>query len=528
MALPTTTVSSDAGAVRRLARAFDATDYVVAGMLCLVVFGIGLFHLDSFPPLWFDEGWTVCVARTWVELGHYGCLLNGEPAPPSLAAHFPVVASIAASFTLFGVGIWQARIVGLCYTLCALLLLYGIARRAFNRPVALATLVLVLAVPVGWQIHPLVIGRQVLGEMPMLCFLLAGYACLLRSTGHRRWLVAAAACWALAWMTKAQLAPFLVASLAGTACLAGMSRDWATVRRSLGLLAGAWLGYRILIAMRDIALDGHTLPQLPAAGMTQAIALVLVPSIRLETMQLMLLRWPEYTAGLAYGAWSLSRAARQEESPSVERTVRIMLLLLAGSWLAWFALLCAGAPRYAVPGLFIAAPFAATLFSDLTGGFSPAVFRRRVADLARGRSHACSRAGTGLLLLLLVVMGWVAVQERYALRSREDDRDLMAVIEYLHRATPPASLIETYDSELFLFLNRRYTYAPPSALVEMIQHDQDPNVPITYDPLRDHPDYLVVGDFGRRAHFYKSLIAQNLVRLVTTIGRYQIYEPVRS
>ena len=64
---------------------------------------MGLFELEVTPPLWWEEGWTLCVARQWVETGHYGCLLNGQPAPPILAGHFPVVASIAAGFRLFGV-----------------------------------------------------------------------------------------------------------------------------------------------------------------------------------------------------------------------------------------------------------------------------------------------------------------------------------------------------------------------------------------------------------------------------------------
>src|SRR5512134_3160056 len=90
--------------IGRMERASTATDFTVAGLLFLIVFGSGLVHLESFPPLWFDEGWTVCVARIWVEIGHYDCLLRGGPAPPSLAAHFPVVASVAVSFKLFGVG----------------------------------------------------------------------------------------------------------------------------------------------------------------------------------------------------------------------------------------------------------------------------------------------------------------------------------------------------------------------------------------------------------------------------------------
>ena len=88
--------------IERLNSASWVVDATVAGVVFLMVFGSGLIHIESFPPLWFDEGWTVCVARTWVELGHYGCLFKGEPAPPSLAAHFPVVASVAAGFALFG------------------------------------------------------------------------------------------------------------------------------------------------------------------------------------------------------------------------------------------------------------------------------------------------------------------------------------------------------------------------------------------------------------------------------------------
>ena len=140
------------------------TDLAVAACLFLMVFSSGLIHIQSFPPLFFDEGWTVCVARTWVESGHYGCLLMGEPAPPSLAAHFPVVASVAASFSLLGVGVWQTRVVGLLYTFGALLLLYAVTRRLYGRSVAIAALALLILVPLKWSIHPLYLGRQVLGR----------------------------------------------------------------------------------------------------------------------------------------------------------------------------------------------------------------------------------------------------------------------------------------------------------------------------------------------------------------------------
>lgn len=518
----------DRSLVERLDSASWMPDVVVLGLLFLMVFGSGLIHIESFPPLFFDEGWTVCVARTWVEIGHYGCLLRGEPAPPSLAAHFPVVASVAASFTLFGVGVWQTRLVGLLYTFGAFLLLYLLTRRLYGRSVAIAALALLMLVPLKWSIHPLYIGRQVLGEMPLLCFLLAGFVCFLRSRQRPLWLVAAIACWALALMTKAQVAPFLIVSFAGAMVLLGLRRNWSAVR-GLGIaMIGSWSGFRILIEAKSWLLSGHTMAHPPIDGMTEAIALVFVPAIRLETIQLLFVSWAEYPLGLAYAAWRVHRTSGSQDQASLEQTTQTMLVLLAGSWLAWFAFLSAGEPRYALPGLFLAAPFTAVLFYDTTRGFNVAFVSSALLGLVQRRRVTSEGLKAVVVVVLLLVMGWVALQERYAFRAREDDRDLFAVTQYLHSATPTTALIETYDSELFLFLNRPYTYASPRHLVEIIRREQGQPQVVTYDPLQSKPDYLVVGEYGRWAGFYKPLIAQNRVRLVTTIGRYQIYEPVRS
>ncbi|MBX3370243.1 MAG: glycosyltransferase family 39 protein [Nitrospira sp.] len=504
------------------------TDLVVAACLFLTVFGSGFIHIESFPPLFFDEGWTVCVARTWVESGHYGCLLRGEPAPPSLAAHFPVVASVAVSFALFGVGVWQTRVVGLLYTFAALLLLYAVARRLFGRLVAIVSLALLILVPLKWSIHPLYLGRQVLGEMPLLCFLLAGFVCFLRSAHRPLWLGAAIGCWSLAFMTKAQVAPFLIASFVGTIVILTLRRNWSVVRQLAVVLIGSWAGFRFLIEAKNWLLSGHTMAHPSTDGMTEAIALVFVPAIRLETIQYLFVAWAEYPLGLAYAAWRLHRTPASRDEESVAQTAQIMLLLLAGSWLAWFAFLSAGEPRYALPGLFLSAPFAALFVYEATRGFDVRYLLRTLAELVPGRRVTPQGLKAAVVVVLLAIMGWGAVQERYAFRAREDDRDLFAVTQHLNTTTSPTALIETYDSELFLFLNRPYTYALPKHLVEIIRREQGQAQAVTYDPLQQNPDYLVVGEYGRWAGFYKPLIAQNRVRLVTTIGRYQIYEPVRS
>lgn len=336
------------------------------------------------------------------------------------------------------------------------------------------------------------------------------------------------ACWAVALMTKAQVVPFLLASFAGTMVILGFRRNWSTVWEMGLVMIGSWGGFQFLVEAKNWLLSGHTMANPSADGMTEAIALVFVPAIRLETIQYLFVAWAEYPVGLAYAAWRLHRTPASGSQASVEQTAKLMLLLLAGSWLAWFAFLSAGEPRYALPGLLLAAPCAALFFHDVTRGFNGGYLLKTLAGLVRGRRVTAQELKAAVVMVLLVIMGWGAVQERYAFRAREDDRDLFAVTQYLNTATPPTAVIETYDSELFLFLNRPYTYAFPRHLVEIIRRDQGQAQAVTYDPLQSKPDYLVVGEYGRWAGFYKPLVAQHRVRLVTTIGRYQIYEPVRS
>ncbi len=86
-------------------------------LLCLTLLGLLLafassLYLEQIPPLWWDEGWTMSVARNWVQSGFYGQFLDGEKQPPGLSAAFPVVAQVALSFRLFGVGVWQGRLPG--------------------------------------------------------------------------------------------------------------------------------------------------------------------------------------------------------------------------------------------------------------------------------------------------------------------------------------------------------------------------------------------------------------------------------
>src|SRR2546422_620504 len=139
----------------------------------------GVLNLEVAPPLGWDEGWTLMVARNWVERGHYGRLLDGAQVAPGLAAALPAVAPIALCFRLFGVGVWQGRLPGVLFTVAALVVLYCLVCRLYGHRVAAAALGFLLLVPGHVPFHPLFWGRQALAEMPLLFYLLAGSCCLL-------------------------------------------------------------------------------------------------------------------------------------------------------------------------------------------------------------------------------------------------------------------------------------------------------------------------------------------------------------
>ena len=76
-----------------------------------------------------------------------------------------------------------------------------------------------------------------MAELPMLFFVLAGYLAFLSGVRGKGWAVAAATfLWALALVTKLQVLPFWLASLAACAAYAARLRHWRLALVSLGTI----------------------------------------------------------------------------------------------------------------------------------------------------------------------------------------------------------------------------------------------------------------------------------------------------
>ena len=255
-------------------------------VLGLIVLFLSVYKLESAPAFWWDEGWTLSVARNWVEHGHYGNLRNGEPVPPGLSGAWPIVAPIALSFQLFGVGLWQGRLVGVLFTLGALLLMYVLSRRLYNQAVGLTTLFVMSFMAIHPALHAVLTGRQVLGEMPVLFYLLLGYVCLfagLQGAGKiALWgLAGAALAWGIALNTKLQAMPFWMVSLLGPLVLMAWQRRWAVVGRLGTGLLGTLLIAQGLVWVGHVYLN----PGEVMSGLYDVTAFVPVAQVRLMAVQ---------------------------------------------------------------------------------------------------------------------------------------------------------------------------------------------------------------------------------------------------
>jgi hypothetical protein len=213
--------------------------------------------------------------------------------------------------------------------------------------------------------------------------------------------------------------------------------------------------------------------------------------------------------GLGYAGWQWIVRQRRRTPETAEDTLRLMLLLLAGSWFGWFLVLSAGWTRYAFPGIFLATPFLAALLHDMTGGFRPWYTLRKSLSLFSPQRDrlavvACGALALGTLMCLTTMRDLGYFRDHTSLAA-------VQVANYLNATVRPDEQIETVESELLFMLDRPYHYP--------LKFDQP------YSQLT--ANYLVVSNYGHSFQLYNQVIANGSYRLLFTLDRYQIYERVK-
>jgi 4-amino-4-deoxy-L-arabinose transferase-like glycosyltransferase len=508
----------------------------------LAILFCAFFNLARVPAMQWDEGWTMTVARTWVEREHYGRLLLGQPAPPGLEAALPVTGAVALSFRLFGVGVWQGRLAAVAYTLGALALLYALARLLYDRRIGAATLAVAILMAPHMAVNPLLSGRMAMAELPMLFFLLAGYLCLFYALRRSLWLMLPAALlWGIGLATKAQPLPFWALSLAaplllavdrGRRTLTAGRMDWRFWRTPAALavgIIGALAVRQQMPTVEAFVLSGHTLPATPLSGLLSVTGLVWSTQARIAAVAMLIVAGLPTLTALCYPLISLRSRSSWFPAGSADAvaSVRLALWVFAASWLGWFVCLSVGWLRYLFPAVFVGSIFTAAMLDRLTGGFDIR-FTMEHGRLALRRAGFNRRNVGALAASILIAMAVPATVVAFArAHVLEVDTSSAQVAAYLNAQTPSAALIETYETELMFLLDRPYHYPPDQTNVQIIRRmDMGQSPAYTYDPLAADPDYLVDGPVSRPAGLYTPALRTHF-RPVFAAGEYVVYQRQR-
>jgi 4-amino-4-deoxy-L-arabinose transferase-like glycosyltransferase len=487
-----------------------------------------IFKLDVIPPPWFDEGWAMSMARNWVEYGHYGQMRSGIPVSGDmLNIGVPVVAPIALSFKLFGVGFWQGRLPSVLFTICAFIVTYGLARRLYNPRVSVAALAVLVFLSADRWVHPFVIGRLATGEMAAAFFLLLGYLVLALAWERPPYIAGAGLLMGLAAVTKIQALPFTFLALALPAILlllVGKRRSAGLLLATLGAFA---LSYVALRSLQQLLQPSHGL-QFSTWDLLGTTAVVFSANARTDAAKGIIQNaLPAIIAqGLVLARFRIIFQKETREDP--RRVVQFSLATFAVSWLAWYLLLSIGWLRYLFVPVFISSPAIADVIQRLSGGFR---FRETVRQVANALKWP-PKVSHLLAFLFVFLLAWVARQSlgvpRLAYFGLEDS-SAQAVADYVNQQTPSDTLVETYEMELFVLLARPYHYPPDQVQLDLNRRTfMKEDIPVTYDPLVDDPDLLILGPMATLWGLYPPSMLDSEFTLVQSIGPYDVYERLRG
>lgn len=518
------TLSQGVAAMRQ-SRLLRAAGLLVAqsAVVALLVF-LTTYNLEHYPRTWFDEGSHLHVPKTLVQNGVYadrsaeGFRYYG----PTAGVGPTVLLPIALVFKLAGIGLLQARLVMVVYLLAAILLFAAAVRYKYGLKVAGLATALLITSP---SINLLYLGRQVLGEVPALAFLMLGLLAWWRSTAQGRYatahLMLATLSFGLTALTKNQFTLVLMPTFVTLLAL-----DYLYYRQLaprfylvplLGTVGAATLGYlvQVLIALAGTGDAVATLRLLRDAS--GGAIFVFSPARMLSSLKFLM--GPDVFAywglpALAYGLF----LARQRNLGGLHQAFLVVFALVG---LTWFALGSIGWPRYAFPALAVTAVLVAKLFIDMAS----ALARTASAPTATRAPKAVAGALALLMGLALVLVHPFQNEIRLVLTSA--DRSPQVVANYLDTHVPRTAIIETWEPELGFLTDHRYHYPPSGWLDRAVRAKwfRADDLLVGYDPVREaHPSYLVVGPFGKYTGIYKATISSYSGWIVASIGDYDIYQ----
>jgi 4-amino-4-deoxy-L-arabinose transferase-like glycosyltransferase len=496
-------------------------DYVLPALMVIVLFiGMVYYRPGEIPSLWFDEGWSLTVARNWIETGQYARLLEGDPvSAEGMAKPFSTTAPIALSFYLFGVGSWQGRLPAMLFMALSFYITFQIVRHLYGYKVGYLTifaLIFIAAPPV----HPLIVGRQAIAEAPLILYLVAGYTAFWHMlNGNKIATLGVVLFWGLALDAKGHTLPFLSLSLIIPIGLAFLRKHWRIIHMFGIVWLGSLLVYFLVNGIETLLTRGFPIYDAPMQGLYSVTAFVLNPHIRLSALFFLVISGLPTILGIVYGAVNCWRKCLRESRPTIGTYLKLSLISLVVSWALWFFLLSISWGRYFFPVSYFGCIFIALLFKD---SFA------KVKQMLAYNLFQQLRGRLPLYVTILVatyggVMNFTFLHHQINLGNN----DAFKVAEYVNKHISTDELVETYESELLFMIDNPVHFPPDQTQVELNRRlFLKQEIDISYNPERVQFRYLIDGPSSVLWQLYTPILEQEQFKSLFVTGGYTIYERV--
>lgn len=482
--------------------------------LVIVLLGLALVNLTSYPTTWFDEGSHLHVPKTLVTYGVYADYSSEgfRYYGPTIGVGPTVMLPIAAAFKLFGIGLLQARLVMAAYLIAAVLAFYALARRLGSQRMALVATVLLVVTP---GVALLEYGRQVLGEVPGFLFLVVALALWFGDWARIGWgrLALVGLCLGLAIITKSQYLLILAPSL-GLAWLLNLVYYRAAPQRVFlvpgiiaGLCAVGWQAYLVLYLGPATAAENFALLRQASAGAAFVFSSDLMRRALSELASF------KVYAGALLPALIYGFLAALPRTRRGLRWSMIWLIILVN--LVWYVVASISWLRYAFLGLALSSLFVAQFFGELTDDYR--------LDFGRVREQWPAARGALLLWLGTMLVLFSATALRPILAPAPNDP--LAMAQYLDANVSHDAVIETWEPEMGFLTDHAYHFPPPALLDVAVGYiwRGGPAPASEYDMDAAAPDYLLVGRFARWVQLYPDDLIAERYDFVTQVGDYQLF-----
>ncbi len=507
-------------------------------IISTIILFLLLYKLNDWPKLFWDEGWTLDAAQNWVNHAHLGHYLDGQPVPPYSPVRFPVVVLVALSMKLFGAGTWQGRLPIAISTILALGLFFYLGRRIFSRKVTVAALIILLILA-PLDLNPIILGRQMFAELPMMLYLFIGYLMVwLALTRHPAWGIGAALFFGISVHAKLQVPPFWVASILMAIWTSIKYKQKSAFKLLLGVTIGSILVAILVLVIQNRFMPGSLTDPAMLTILFNSVVVVVTWPIRKATLTGGILMALPQILGFIWAGQRILRPLLTKQPIDASQTtgeqgsrniLYASLWGLGASWCFWYLFMALMWTRYLFPPYFIGCIFFADYLDKLTDGFDLRIIVRRISSLFIRREAAWINIQSFIVLIALsLLLGSTLKSGMVKLLSPSPDAP--AAAEFLTNKIPPGSRVETFESEL-IFLAPKVDFHFPPDLVSMQlvrKYCIDPNLRIDYDPMQAKPDYLVVGPYGSFWQPYDQSLLDKYFSLDADIGGYQIYQAKSS